>query len=203
MVWRIRVHFIIYTFGLVSLLACTAVPVAKPPVVDASWKAKTDDRIVTKAPSPVSESVSILHGPDRSREKGETNITTAIDPVARIEPIDKPNQKDEILPAVLSLLQQADELRDAGDLAGASARLERAQRIAPTEPEIYYQLSSLRLAETKLDEAIRIATQGIDLAGTDQAMKRDLYNLIARAKDALGDKSGATKARQFARKFGS
>ena len=104
---------------------------------------------------------------------------------------------------ILSLLQQADQLRSAGDLAGASSRLERAQRISPTEPEVYFQLSSLRLAEVKLEDAVSIATQGIDLAGSDDAMKRDLYNLIARAKAALGDSSGASAARRLAREFGS
>ena len=104
---------------------------------------------------------------------------------------------------MLSLLEQADQLRTAGDLAGASARLERAQRIAPTEPEVYFQLSSLRLEQGGLEEAVRIATQGIDFAGTDQAMKRDLYTVIARSKDALGDTAGAVEARQLARASGS
>jgi tetratricopeptide (TPR) repeat protein len=122
-----------------------------------------------------------------SERKGERNEVTPIEPIAKIEPIDQPKQQTEIPPAVLSLLEQADQLKTAGDLAGASSRLERAQRIAPTEPEVYFQLSSLRLEQGNHEDAMNIALQGVDLSGTDQAMKRDLYTVIARARDALGD----------------
>ena len=179
------------------MAGCTQAPVSRPPVVDASWRANEDDR-VTKSPRVIS-----VPTPDIQREKGERNEVTPIDPVAKIEPIDQPEQQTEIPPAVLSLLEQADELRSAGDFAGASARLERAQRIAPTEPEVYFQLSSLRLEQGSLEDAVSIATQGVDLAESDQAMKRDLYTVIARSKDALGDAAGAAEARQLARAAGS
>ncbi len=186
----------------IGLVACTQMPIAKPPVVDASWKATEDNRIA-RTISDLKTSIPVFSKPDESREKDETNMAIPVEPVARIEPIDKPKRSKGMSTALLSLFQQADELRNAGDLEAASSRLERAQRIAPTEPEVYFQLSSLRLAESKLEDAVSIATQGIDLAGSDRAMKRDLYNLIARAKDALGDSSGATIARQLARQFGS
>ena len=179
------------------MAGCTQAPVSRPPVVDASWRANEDDR-VSKSPQ-----VIPVPTPDIRREKGERNEVTPIDPVAQIEPIDQPEQQTEISPAVLSLLEQADELRSAGDFAGASARLERAQRIAPTEPEVYFQLSSLRLEQGSLEDAVSIATQGVDLAGSDKAMKRDLYTVIARSKDALGDAAGAAEARQLARASGS
>jgi len=166
-------------------------------VVDASWRANEDDRVSS------SSRVISMSAPDTQREKGERNQVIPIEPVAKIEPIDQPKEQTEIPPAVLSLLEQADQLRTAGDLAGASARLERAQRIAPTEPEVYFQLSSLRLEQGSLEDAVNIATQGVDLAGRDQAMKRDLYTVIARSKDALGDAAGAAEARQLARASGS
>ncbi|MDB4022384.1 hypothetical protein N9467_08600, partial [Litorivicinus sp.] len=109
----------------------------------------------------------------------------------------------KISPAVLSLLDQADQLQNAGDLIGASSRLQRAQRIAPTEPEIYFQLSNLRLAQGALGDAVNVATQGVGFAGTDSAMKRDLYTVIARAQDGLGDSVSATEARRLSRSFGS
>ena len=179
------------------LVGCAQAPVSRPPVVDASWRADEDDRVVS------SSRVNSISSEDRVRERGEKNVVTPIEPVAKIEPIDQPQQQSEIPPAVLSLLEQSDDLRTAGDLAGASARLERAQRIAPTEPEVYFQLSSLRLEQGSHEDALNIATQGIDLAGADQAMKRDLYTVIARAKDALGDAAGAAEARQLARAAGS
>jgi tetratricopeptide (TPR) repeat protein len=182
---------------LAIIVGCTQAPVSRPPVVDASWRANEDDRVSS------SSRVISMSAPDIRREKGERNEVIPIEPVAKIEPIDQPKEQAEIPPAVLSLLQQADQLRTAGDLAGASARLERAQRIAPTEPEVYFQLSSLRLEQGSLEDAVNIATQGIDLAGSDQAMKRDLYTVIARSKDALGDAAGAAEARKLARASGS
>jgi Flp pilus assembly protein TadD len=182
---------------LVIMVGCTQAPVSRPPVVDASWRANEDDRVSSP------NRVISMSSPETQREKGEQNQVTPIEPIAKIEPIDQPKEQTEIPPAVLSLLKQADQLRTAGDLAGASARLERAQRIAPTEPEVYFQLSSLRLEQGSLEDAVNIATQGVDLAGSDQAIKRDLYTVIARSKDALGDSAGAAKARQLARASGS
>jgi len=182
---------------LAITVGCTQAPVSRPPVVDASWRANEDDRVSS------SSRVISLSAPDTRREKGERNKANPIEPVAKIEPIDQPKEQTEIPPAVLSLLEQADQLRTAGDLAGASTRLERAQRIAPTEPEVYFQLSSLRLEQGSLEDAVNIATQGVDLAGSDQAMKRDLYTVIARSKDAMGDAAGAAEARQLARASGS
>ena len=63
---------------------------------------------------------------------------------------------------------------------------------------MYFQLSSLRLEQGSLEDAVSIATQGVDLAGGDQAMKRDLYTVIARSKDAAMA-AGAAEARQLAR----
>lgn len=184
----------LWMMGLVvSVVAgCTQPPIARPPVVDASWRATDDDRRVLP-----------LTPPDRSREVGESNQTMPVEPVARIEPIDQPTTESQLSPAVLSLLEQADSLRAAGDLAGASSRLERAQRIAPTEPEVYFQLSSVRLEQKLFEDAANIASQAVDLAGADAAMKRDLYTLVARAKEALGDSTGASEARRLARLSGS
>jgi tetratricopeptide (TPR) repeat protein len=179
------------------LVGCAQAPVSRPPVVDASWRANEDDRVIP------SKRVVPKESAGSKTQNDERNKVTPIEPIAKIEPVDQPKGAREIAPPVLSLLEEADQLRTAGDFVGASARLERAQRIAPTEPEVYFQLSSLRLEQGSLEDAVNIATQGVDLSGADQAMKRDLYTVIARAKDALGDASGASEARRLARASGS
>ena len=179
------------------LVGCAQVPVSRPPVVDASWRANEDDRVIS------SKRVVPKVSAGGKTQNDERNKLAPIEPIAKIEPVDQPKEIREIAPPVLSLLEEADQLRTAGDFVGASARLERAQRIAPTEPEVYFQLSSLRLEQGSLEDAVNIATQGVDLSGADQAMKRDLYTVIARAKDALGDASGASEARRLARASGS
>lgn len=179
------------------LVGCAQTPVSRPPVVDASWRANEDDRVIS------SKRVMPRVSAGGKTQNDERNKLIPIEPIAKIEPVDQPKEVREIAPPVLSLLEEADQLRTAGDFVGASARLERAQRIAPTEPEVYFQLSSLRLEQGSLEDAVNIATQGVDLSGADQAMKRDLYTVIARAKDALGDASGASEARRLARASGS
>jgi Putative Zn-dependent protease, contains TPR repeats len=186
----------------VIVTGCTQAPVARPPVVDASWRATEDDRVLSRT-DVNSASSRIISGPDRTREQGETNVVVPVEPIARIEPIDQPADAEGMSPAVLSLLEQADQLRTAGDFTGASSRLERAQRIAPDEPEVYFQLAGVRLEQGRFDEAVNIATQAVDLAGSDNAMKRDLYTLVARARESAGDTAGASQARQMARSFGS
>lgn len=189
--------------GLV-LVGCTQSPVARPPVVDASWRATAQDRIQTVAPRPATATPAPVptpttRGVDVSRETGETNRVVPIAPIAKIAPIDAPATERTIPPAVLSLLDQADALRVAGDLNAASSRLERALRIAPEEAEVYYQLARVRLEQGGVQESVSIATQGVELAGSDNALKRDLFTLIATAKDRLGDAAGATQARVRAR----
>ena len=184
-------------FCLAFMVGCTLAPVSRPPVLDASWRASEKDLAVPPGIG-ISESSK-----DAIPEVNELNKVTPVEAVPKLRPIDQPKKQVDMPLAALSLLKQADQLKGAGDFLGASSRLERARRIVPNEPEIYFQLSSLRLDQGSLDDAVNIATQGLVLAGEDRAMKRDLYILIARARDALGDKDGATKARHLARAAGS
>jgi tetratricopeptide (TPR) repeat protein len=184
--------------GLV-LVGCTQSPVARPPVVDASWRATAQDRVQPSTPRQSEVAPPPVRGIDPAREQGETNRVIPIAPVAKIAPIDAPKAERTIPPAVISLLDQADQLRVAGDLNAASGRLERALRIAPEEAEVYYQLARIRLEQGGVQESVSIATQGVELAGADNALKRDLWTLIATARDRLGDTGGATQARVRAR----
>ena len=179
------------------MVSCTQAPATRPPVLDASWRAGEKDRII-QLRNVITPSSKDIH-----LEIDEVSKDTPVGAVPKLQPIDQPKGQVDIPSPVLLLLKQADQLRGAGDLMGASSRLERAQRLMPYEPEIYFQLASLRLEQGKLKDAVDIATQGISHADSDRAIKRDLYLLISRARDALGDSYGATEARQLARAAGS
>ena len=60
-------------------------------------------------------------------------------------------------------------------------------------------MARIRLEQGGVQESVSIATQGVELAGADNALKRDLWTLIATARDRLGDTGGATQARVRAR----
>lgn len=172
----------------VVLVGCAGTRVP-PPVVDGTQAADPQDRIragsqaeSTPAPSPV---------------VAETQVQTV--QVAKIESQPTtPTGSAEISPAVLDLLEQADQQASDGNGDGAMATLERALRIAPREPEVYYQMGRLRLDMGEAKEAEQLALKAVDLA-PDAFVRRDGWNLVALARDAAGDKAGAAEARAKAR----
>lgn len=101
-------------------------------------------------------------------------------------------------PAVVALLDSADGQQQAGDLAAAVATLERALRIEPRNPRLWNRLAGLRLAQGRYTMAEQLAAKSNSLAGSDTGLKRSNWRLIARARDARGDRAGAAAARRHA-----
>ena len=165
--------------------AGTRVP---PPVVDGTQAAGPQDRVrTTSQPAPKKPVQPVI---------AETQVQTV--QVAKIESQPAPGSASEISPAVLDLLEQADQQASDGNNDGAMATLERALRIAPREPEVYYQMGRLRLDMGEASEAEQLALKAVDLA-PDAFVRRDGWNLVALARDAAGDKAGAAAARAKAR----
>ncbi|EAR59856.1 hypothetical protein [Neptuniibacter caesariensis] len=101
-------------------------------------------------------------------------------------------------PAVIALLDTANRQKVNGAMQAAESSLERAQRIAPRDPEIYYQWADIRRLEGRWLQAEQLALKGTNMAIGDAIMLRRLWLLIADIKDSSGDRSGAQKARQKA-----
>lgn len=100
---------------------------------------------------------------------------------------------------VLSLLTTAQQQQGSGDLNGASASLERAQRIAPREPQVLYKLAQVRLAQGDAAQAEQVARRGLSLANGRPTLQASLWDVIAKAREAQGDAAGAATARQNAK----
>lgn len=100
---------------------------------------------------------------------------------------------------VLALLTSAQQMERSGNLGGASASLERAQRIAPREPQVLYRLAEVRLTQGDAAQAEQLARRGLSYAGGRQALQASLWDVIARARDRQGDAAGAAEARRQAR----
>ncbi|MBC9249567.1 hypothetical protein A9179_04660 [Pseudomonas alcaligenes] len=100
---------------------------------------------------------------------------------------------------VLSLLTTAQQQQSSGDLNGASSSLERAQRIAPREPQVLYRLAEVRLAQGDAAQAEQLARRGLTYASGRPALQAGLWNLIGQARERQGDPSGAAQARERAR----
>lgn len=83
--------------------------------------------------------------------------------------------------AVNTLLAQADSARRGGDLEAAIASAERALRIAPADPAVYYELATLRLARGESDAAVQLAQKGLS-HNPDPALRQRLADLLTRAR---------------------
>lgn len=100
---------------------------------------------------------------------------------------------------VLALLTTAQQQQGGGDLNGAASSLERAQRIAPREPQVLYKLAEVRLAQGDAAQAEQFARRGLNYASGRPALQASLWNLIAQARERQGDAAGAAQAREQAR----
>ncbi len=104
-------------------------------------------------------------------------------------------------PAVVALLGSAKQQMDGGSYRAAGSTLERAQRIAPREPEVYYQMARLRLKEGEWKQAEQLALKGVQVASGSNEMQRRLWLLIGDIREDAGDRIGAQRARIKARRL--
>ncbi|WP_085584297.1 MULTISPECIES: tetratricopeptide repeat protein [unclassified Pseudomonas] len=100
---------------------------------------------------------------------------------------------------VLALLTTAQQQQAGGDLNGASSSLERAQRVAPREPQVLYRLAQVRMAQGDAPQAEQFARRALTMANGRPDLQASLWELIAQAREKQGDASGAALARQKAR----
>ncbi|QEY64884.1 tetratricopeptide repeat protein [Metapseudomonas lalkuanensis] len=100
---------------------------------------------------------------------------------------------------VLALLTTAQQQQGGGDLNGAAASLERAQRIAPREPQVLYRLAEVRMAQGDAAQAEQFARRALTYSSGRPALQASLWDLIARSRDRQGDPSGAALAREKAK----
>ncbi|RAI63755.1 hypothetical protein DOZ80_28215 [Pseudomonas fluorescens] len=100
---------------------------------------------------------------------------------------------------VLALLTTAQQQQASGDLNGASSSLERAQRVAPREPQVLYRLAQVRMAQGDAAQAEQFARRGLTFANGRPALQANLWELIAQAREKQADSQGAALARQKAK----
>lgn len=100
---------------------------------------------------------------------------------------------------VLALLTTAQQQQGGGDLNGAASSLERAQRIAPREPQVLYRLAQVRLAQGDAVQAEQLSRRGLSYASGRPALQASLWELIAQARERQGNTAGAAQARERAK----
>ncbi|WNW13378.1 hypothetical protein RRX38_20175 [Pseudomonas sp. DTU_2021_1001937_2_SI_NGA_ILE_001] len=100
---------------------------------------------------------------------------------------------------VLALLTTAQQQQSGGDLNGASSSLERAQRVAPREPQVLYRLAQVRLAQGDAAQAEQLSRRALTYANGRPSLQASLWELIAQSREKQGDAAGAALARQKAK----
>lgn len=102
--------------------------------------------------------------------------------------------------SVNSLLKQASSALGKGDLDGAVAYLQDAQRLDSSNPKILYDIANIRYHQGKYNEAESAASRVVRVGASDAMMKK-AWSLIANSRKALGDNQGAITAAERAASF--
>jgi Tetratricopeptide repeat len=136
-------------------------------------------------------------------EEGGTQPGAPARPVTPggIQPQPGPRAVTPSSPAVVALLGQAEDHANAGDLESAAASLERAIRIEPRNPLLWYHLATVKLAQQEAAQAEQLAVKSNSLAAGNRLQQSRNWRLIARARQALGDGTGARAAERRAREL--
>lgn len=101
-------------------------------------------------------------------------------------------------PAVLSLLEAAEQ-ESAGEVFDkAAANIERALQIEPRNEYLYHRLALLRLRQERFEEAAALAAKSNSLASRNARLQEANWRVIAEARKSQGDEAGAAQAEQRA-----
>jgi tetratricopeptide (TPR) repeat protein len=103
--------------------------------------------------------------------------------------------------AVIALLNEANNYSKQGDLRSAQTSLQRAQRIAPRDPQVYYALANTHLTLQDYVLAEQVALKGVSIVQGQPDQLNQFWNLIAFIRDAAGNTSGAKQARETASRY--
>ena len=101
-------------------------------------------------------------------------------------------------PVALAFIEDADKYATAGDSGRAVASLERGLDIEPKNPWLWNRLASERLKQKMWAKAITLAKKSNAFASGHNQLQRDNWQIIAKARLALGDIEGAKKAKEMA-----
>lgn len=104
-------------------------------------------------------------------------------------------------PAVLALLSDAEKYQQQGNMAAAQSRLQRAQRIAPRDPKVYYQLAQTHYELEDYRLAEQVALKGVSYAQGNNTEQKRFWLLLADIRNKAGDSAGAKAAREQAARY--
>lgn len=131
----------------------------------------------------------------------ETPTETVVEQQPPAPPAFQPLESfSQMSPAVNSLVVAANQDSQKGNEDAASSTLERASRIEPRNAALYYKMALLKLKNNP-SAAENLAKKSAILAGSDTALKKHSWLLVAKARELQKNQAGAQEARDKANKF--
>ena len=196
--------------------------IAKTPALAPGWGAPADQPKVTPAPNanqPQAPGAAAIRDAVKEAPKvavadpaaGANNKRQALRPNTGTEPAVNPAApppvetktvasaqepaapKAEGETAVSALLKKASGSLGKGDLDGAAAYLENAQRLDPKNSKILYDIANIRYHQGRYKEAESMASRAVQTGGSNAMLKKS-WSLISNARNKLGDSQGAVQA---------
>lgn len=191
----------IHSLLLLALLGgCAASPPA--PVEDrAAGPAAQEPHVPAEQPA-VPAQVRTFPAPHGSGQAvtapaEQASLATAPDR-STMPPPAPPREPEAGNPAVVALLNRANQESGAGRHDTAAASLERAIKIEPGNPWLWHRLAVTRLAQGRAGEAASLAAKSTALAAGDPALQAENWLVIARVHRARGEEVAARAAEQRA-----
>ena len=99
---------------------------------------------------------------------------------------------------VMSLIKQARQAAQKGDLARSEVQLERALRIEPRNAVLWHYMAKLRLNQGNTAQAAGLAAKSNSLERNDRLLQSANWRIIAHARHRKSDLQGAQQAQERA-----
>lgn len=129
-------------------------------------------------------------GPVETREATPARVLppppASLPPAVEVQP-ETPPQPPPAAPGTpsSSLLASVDAAIAAGELEQAAALCERALRISPRDPWLWYRLASIRFEQKRYAEVSGLARRAASYAGNDASLARGIDRLLEQSRAAL------------------
>ena len=187
------ISLILFVTAAFLLAGCTTSPFSE------QQPAKVEDRS-----RPAVEPHTAGTGKVKEPEVTGTNEAPVLETPVEEQAVTVPEENalpEKSNPAVVALLDNADQYAAAGQNSRAVASLERAIRIDPKNPVLWHKLGYLHLQEKNWVQAIAMAKKSNVLAVHDRSLQARNWQIIASARESLGDTEGSQQAMEMVRKL--
>ncbi|MCF6283123.1 MAG: tetratricopeptide repeat protein [Candidatus Polarisedimenticolaceae bacterium] len=146
--------------------------------------------------APVEEAIQPPVTPDSAQQKViperrlvEKNSDAQVFALSESKPLEM-----QMISAIDSLTEQAEQQRRRGDLQDAVTTLERALRIEPRNPHLWNRLAQLYLQQKQFKQAGDLAARSNALTEKGAPIRHDNWHIIAAVRRIERDYVGAKEA---------